>query len=322
MPAAERGTAGLDSPVASLARLDRYFSLPLVFALLGAATFLAAWNRGIALIYALLALLVGAVVVSFAGVRWMLRAATIRLALPREAAVGDEIAAAVSIVPRARPYRRQLLELRSLFPFAPDQLLFLSVSKPGLPRSHRVRCARRGVFRVNEAPVTCAYPFGLWSTTRTWQVESGVIVVYPRTYPVTRFALPASSARSSGEFERPAPSVGQELFRETRDYRSGDNPRHIHWPSSARHGRPIVRQFDAIATSETWIVLDLDPDNHAGQGEDHSFERSVEIAASIAAHLIRSGLRCGIAGGLREGRPSLLLAPAAGGAHLQSAMDA
>ena len=85
----------------------------------------------------------------------------------------------------------------------------------------------------------------------------------------------------------------------------------------------MVRQFDAIATSETWIVLDLNPSSHAGEGENHSFERAVEIAASIATCLIRTGLRCGLAGGLRaNGTHQMLMPPAAGSAHLQALMNA
>ncbi len=322
MPVGQPDASGLESPVAGLARLDRYLSLPLVFAVLGAATFAVAWNRGIALVYALFAVLVGAVFASAAGARWMLRAASVRIALPGEASVGDWIYATASVIPRARPHKRHLLQLRSPYPFAPEQHLFLSVCGLGAQRSQRVQCARRGLFRLSEVVVVCAYPFGLLNMKETWAVEPAVITVYPRTYPVSRFDLPSASHRTSGELERPAPSVGQELFRETRDYRSGDNPRHIHWRSSARHGRLIVKQFDAIATSETWIVLDLNPENHAGLGEHHSFERAVEIAASVAAHLIRLGLRCGIAGGLREDGPVLMLPPAAGDAHLQSVMDA
>src|SRR6185437_3884778 len=135
---------------------------------------------------------------------------------------------------------------------------------------------------------------------RRWPVEPVQVVVFPRVHPVARFDVGASSARLSGEVERPTPSLGQELFREVRDYRSGDNPRHIHWRSSAHHGRLIVKQFDAIATSETWIVLDLDSQVHAGTGERHSLEYAVELAATIASFLVRCGVRCGIAGGLRE----------------------
>ncbi len=311
------------SELKSLEALDRYLSLPLVLGLLAAATFLIAWNRGIALMYALFAVLVGVGLLSVVGPRWMLRRATVRFDLPREASVGDVASVGVSILSGAWPRRRYLVQLASPLPFVPGRHLFLSDCRQGVRHSHRVPVERRGVFEIRETHVRSAYPIGLVTLRTRWRVEPVHITVYPRVHPVTRFALPSGSARLSGEVERPAPSVGQELFREVREYRSGDNPRHIHWKSSARHGRLIVKQFEAIATSETWIVLDLHPGSHAGEGKDHSFERAVEIAATLASHLIRSGLRCGIAGGLREdGTFALWVPPGAGSSQLATAMFA
>jgi hypothetical protein len=131
--------------------------------------------------------------------------------------------------------------------------------------------------------VSSSYPIGIFTLKRTGR-RSRPTLRFSRVYPVTRFPLPPSSARTSGELERPSPSVGQELIREVREYRSGDNPRHIHWRSSARHDRLMVKQFDAIATSETWIVLDLDLSNHDELYD--SLERAIEIAATLASHLI------------------------------------
>ncbi len=313
----------LSAPLASLAWVERWLSIPLIFALLGIATFIIAWNRGIALLYALFAVLVGAALFSLLGARLMLRTASIRLQLPTQASVGDCISVQVAVLPQAWPRKRHLLQLDSPYPFAPAQHVFLPVCGSGLVREQRVLCTQRGMFRLQDAGVASAYPLGLATMRRRWVVEPVGITVHPRIYPGAAFSLPASSTRSSVELERPAPSLGQELFREVREYRRGDNPRHIHWRSSARHGELVVKQFDAVTTSETWIVLDLDPASHAGQGQDHSFERAIEIAASIAVQQIRSGLRCGIAGGLREdGSPVLLLAPGTGNAHLHAILDA
>jgi len=307
--------------VPALAVLDRYLSMPLVFGALGVATFAIAWNRGIALIYVLFAILVGVALVSVLGPRWMLRAATLRFTLAPEVSVGDTTTVGIAVEPRGRPAKRYFLKLDSPFPFAPKQAVFLSVSGRGQARAQRLRCSRRGVFELREASVSSAYPIGIFTLTRTWKAQPAHITVFPRVYPVTRFPLPPSSARYSGELERPTPSVGQELIREVREYRSGDNPRHIHWRSSARHDRLMVKQFDAIATSETWIVLDLDPRGH---GEENlSFERAVEIAATLASHLIGQGRRCGLTGGLAEdGSPRLFLAPDAGPSHLQAVLYA
>lgn len=313
----------LAAPLASLAWLERLLSMPLIFALLGIATFVIAWNRGIALLYALFAVLVGAALFSLVGARLMLRAATVRFQLPVQASVGDCISVQVAILPQTWPFRRHLLQLNAPYPFAPGQHVFLPLCGRDLVRQQRVVCTRRGLFRLQDVSVASAYPLGLATVRRRWAAVPAGITIHPRIYPGTAFSLPASSARSSVDMERPAPSLGQELFREVREYRRGDNPRHIHWRSSARQGHLVVKQFDAVTTSETWIVLDLDPASHAGQGQDHSFERAIEIAASIAAQQIRAGLRCGIAGGLRaDGSPALLLAPQTGSAHLHAMLDA
>jgi len=275
------------------------------------------------MLYALFAVLVGAGLLSLVGARLMLRPATIRFRLPAQVSVGETISVDVAVVPQVWPSKRHLLLLKSPYPFALAQDVFLPVSGRSFVRKHRVLCTQRGFFRLCDATVTSAYPFGLAKLVRTWQVEPIAIAVYPRVYPGTAFSLPASSTRNSVDMEQPTPSLGQELFREVREYRRGDNPRHIHWRSSARHGSLVMKQFDAVATSETWIVLDLDPASHAGSGEDHTFERSLEIAASIATHQIRSGLRCGVAGGLgANGAPRILIAPSTGNAHLQALLEA
>ena len=306
---------------AAAVRLERLVSMPLVFGALAAATFAIAWNRGIALIYALFAILAAVALVSALGPRWMLRAASLRFSMPGEASVGDTVAVEVAIDPEAWPSRRYFLGLDSPFPFAPGHAVFLSVCGRGASRTERVRCARRGLFEIGEAAVSCSYPIGLWSLTRALKAQPRHITVFPRVHPVKRFPLPPGSARISGELERPSPSLGQELFREVREYRSGDNPRHIHWRSSARHGRLMVKQFDAIATSETWIVLDLDADVQDERGE--SFERSVEIAATLACYLIGQGQRCGVAGGgTEEGAARLFLPPAAGTTQLRAILYA
>ncbi len=304
-----------------LAVLDRHASLPVVFGTLAAAMFLIAWNRGIAMLYVLLAILAAVALVSALGPLWMLRAARLRLALPPESTVGETVVVGIAVEPATAPARRYFVKLDSPFPFAPRRAVFLPACGAGRVRAERVRCARRGVFELRDAAVSSAYPIGLFSMARTWPVQLARITVFPRTYPVKRFALPPGSARNSGELGRPSPSVGQEMIREVREYRAGDNPRHIHWPSSARHDRLMVKQFDAIATSETWIVLDLDPGSHDERGD--SLERAIEIAATLATYLINQGQRCGVAGGLaQDGSPRLFLPPKAGPTQLRAILQA
>jgi uncharacterized protein (DUF58 family) len=307
----EAANSVASSDLSGLASLDRYLSVPLIFGLLAVGSYLIAWNRGIAFMHAVFALFVAVAILSAVGPVLMLRRSRVRFTIFREARVGDVVPVEASVHPEGWPSRRYLVELLAPFPFAPSRDLFLSTSGEGRTYSSRVELRRRG------------YPIGLLTLRREWTVEPIHVTVLPRIYPVTQFPFASSSARLQGEFERPSASLGQDLFREVRDYRSGDNPRHIHWRSTAHRGHLIVKQFETIATSETWIVLDLDRASHAGEGERHSFERAVEIAASIATYLVRSGMRCGVAGGLKkDGTFALWRPPAAGTAHLESMMYA
>ena len=313
----------LSGSLASLAWVERVWSLPWIFGLLGASAFFIAWNRGIALLFALFALWVGAALFSLLGPRLMVRAARLRFGLPEQASVGDRIQVQVGLLPLAWPNTRHLLLLKSPYPFAPREEVFLSVAGRRVVRHQEVLCTQRGLFRGWDVEVASGYPLGLLTLQRRWAAESGGIMVYPRVYPGTGFTLPPSSARSWADLEAPSPALWRELFRDVREYQRGDDPRHIHWRSSARHGKWVVKRFDAVTTHETWIVLDLDPTHHRGLGEDHTFERSLEIAASLATQWIRAGFRCGLAGGQgKDGQPALLFAPGSGSAHLQILLDA
>ena len=53
-------------------------------------------------------------------------------------------------------------------------------------------------------------------------------------------------------------------FHALREYQPGDDRRYIHWRSSAKAGRLLVRQFLDTRRSHLSIVVDADPDLYAG----------------------------------------------------------
>lgn len=310
------------SAIRSLAWLDRYLAMPWIFALLAAAIFFSAWNRGIILLYALFAMLVSLALYSFIGSRCMLRGATVEVDFPRQSSVGDSIEVSMRIAAHRWPYRRRMLQLKSPFPFAPDQSVFLANAGNGLQHRQHVVCSRRGYFVLTAVRVSCAYPVGLLHWQVTWTSQPVGITVYPRVHPISSFSLSAASQSNLAEERHSSSLNGQEIFREVREYRNGDNPRHIHWRSSARAGRRLVKQFDSVSNREAWLVLDQDESHHAGEGEHHSFERAVEIAASLASYFSKAGIRYGLAGGMkRDGNVDIVIMPGTGASHLNRVME-
>jgi uncharacterized protein (DUF58 family) len=133
-----------------------------------------------------------------------------------------------------------------------------------------------------------------WSIVRrvTARSEGGVLTVHPRTVRVRRSALPALQQEESEFASRRS---GDEHFFALRDYLLGDEPRTVHWRSSAKAGKLVVKQQVSGAPNHTVIVLDTDASAYSSDEQFGSswiaerFEAAVEVAASFAvAHAHRA----------------------------------
>jgi uncharacterized protein (DUF58 family) len=153
-------------------------------------------------------------------------------------------------------------------------------------------CTRRGRFTLGPVWVTSGDPFGLFRTSRKL-VAGTAVVVYPRTIPLPRFGrvpgeLPGGSLQGV-RVQFTTPNVSS-----IREYRPGDAFNRIHWASTARTTRLMVREFELDPTTDVWIVLDLDREVHTGHGLESSEEYAVTAAASLARHLLDQGRAVGL----------------------------
>ncbi|WP_396020434.1 DUF58 domain-containing protein [Arthrobacter sp. ISL-72] len=73
-------------------------------------------------------------------------------------------------------------------------------------------------------------------------------------------------------------------FHALRDYVSGDDRRHIHWKTTARSGKLMVRQFEETRRSHLAMALST---NLGEYGADADLELAISAAASIAKQAIR-----------------------------------
>src|SRR3989442_10230232 len=69
-----------------------------------------------------------------------------------------------------------------------------------------------------------------------------------------------------------------------REYRFGDDPRLIHWRSSAKSAALMVRELEADAGLDARLVLE-----GTGRGDPERLERGLAEAASLAVHLLEKG---------------------------------
>ena len=140
---------------------------------------------------------------------------------------------------------------------------------------------RRGVIPVGPASTVQGDPLGLVRRTEQW-TDVTDLYVHPRT--VSLESLGAGLLRDlEGETTQDL-SMSDLAFHALREYQPGDDRRYIHWRSSAKAGRLLVRQFLDTRRSHLCLVVDADPEHYEG-GEDE-----VETAISAAASLARRSI--------------------------------
>lgn len=144
--------------------------------------------------------------------------------------------------------------------------------------------ARRGVYHLGPAEASVVDPFDLVRFTRRFE-ERTEVVVYPEIHELRGFPVRGGNSDSGGRG-----TIGHrgDEFAGLREYRRGDDRRHIHWKSVARTGELYVKEFSLHAPKRYTLALDL---RRGGlRALDGPIEDAVSTAASIMTHLDRENL--------------------------------
>ena len=157
--------------------------------------------------------------------------------------------------------------------------------------SGQIPTSRRGVFTVGPWALERLDPLAL-AVGRVPSSVTSTIIVHPRVYAL---GGPYGDMHSVQEEAMVRRSRSDPLsgFVSLREYVDGDDPRLIHWPTSARMGTLMLREHVELRRPEFTVVLETadtsgDPANPGQYAAD--FEEMVDVTASIAVHAIRGGV--------------------------------
>ncbi|MGU3408530.1 DUF58 domain-containing protein [Microbacterium sp. M1A1_1b] len=233
------------------------------------------------------------VVVGFAGVLLVVVAAIalvghsrllIRMSPPaRRVAVGDEAGVTVTA---ENPTRLPSVPITVEVPIGSglvDVAIPTIAPRGTFERAVPVPTLRRGVLDVGPVTGIRADPVGLVRRELVWTAREQVIV-HPRTV-----AIPSTSTGLVRDLEGQATtdlSPADISFHAIREYMPGDDPRNVHWKSTAKTGALMVRQFEDTRRSHLVVALGLARTEFA---DDDEFELAVSAAASLGARAIRDG---------------------------------
>ena len=152
---------------------------------------------------------------------------------------------------------------------------------------------RRGVTDGGSVEVSSSAPFGV-ATGRRQVPASGRTVVFPRIVPAAGFPLPGAAAEGGESVRSAGRGAGQD-FHGVREYERGDSLRHVHWPSTARHGTLIVREFERERPARLAVVVDTwaDAGSMAGANGEAADESALDLCCAAAASVALEALRVG-----------------------------
>lgn len=120
-------------------------------------------------------------------------------------------------------------------------------------------CTIRGKFTLGPVSIISGDPFGLFSSPRRLAATSSVIV-YPQTVPIEHFDLPMGML-SGGDAQRRRAQMTTTNAAGVREYVSGDAFNRIHWATTARRDRLMVKEFEIDPMVDVWMLVDFSADS-------------------------------------------------------------
>jgi uncharacterized protein (DUF58 family) len=207
--------------------------------------------------------------------------------------VGEPAAATVTI---ANPTRHRILGATVEIPVG---AALAAVTMPSLAKAAEftheflVPTAHRGVVQIGPVRTVRADPIGLVRRELIW-TEAEWMYIHPRT-----IGVPSTTTGFIRDLEgNPTRQISNSdvSFHALREYVPGDERRYIHWKSTAKTGRYMVRQFEETRRSHLVIALSLAAADYAN---DEEFELAVSVAGSLGVRAIRDAREVSVVVGER-----------------------
>ncbi|MCA6063136.1 DUF58 domain-containing protein [Thalassolituus marinus] len=287
-------SAGLEAQLKPLAEwLGRYINAHRFLWLMSLVCFVIAWNRGIALLYGLLALMLSLILISWVMPWWSLRKLSMTRVQQGVASAGQNVSLNYHFATQKPAFFLRLTEHipgNSDADTALSQHFLASVSaNDNVTLSYP--CQQRGVFDLPPAILHSSWPFGFVQRRIRITQSATRIIVAPRVFAIRNLPRPVSdNALPQGADSFLSRSAHSE-FAGVRPYRDGDSMKHVHWGASARQQQLVVREFHSYDAPSWLVVVDGQAGQSIGEGADNTFEYAIQIAASLLLYAQKNQLQ-------------------------------
>lgn len=211
-----------------------------------------------------------------------------RTVTPYRVPVGGTARVELVFLNRSRgPWRSPILRVRDSVTGAGDVRLSVAPLAGGrrVKGAYRLPASRRGVVEVGPMRIDDLDPFGL--ARRSHRIHNRArLVVHPPMEDLPAARMRTGEEPLAGEqHPRLSPGPNSDEVDGLRPYVDGDDPRRIHWRSTARRDELIVRQYRPPHDVCLTVIIDTRPPGHLESVQDVT----TSVAASIAQATLAAG---------------------------------
>jgi len=256
-------------------------------ATLGVVVYVAAWIFGSRALYPVAVGLLLAVALAYGWVRLASRPLTVRRhGAQRDVVAGDDVRVDLEVEAQNGVVPPTLVAHESPGKLGERRVELHRVGRRRFAGGYELRRVPRGRHTYDAVRMTVQDPFAL-AREQLVQGEPQALVVYPRLVRLDRLFSEGGAHAQDGRrllLRRP---TGYELH-SVREYVEGESLRKVHWRSTARRGRLMVKELEDAPRDEVAVLLD----GHAPRGD--AFELAVRAAGSVLQAHVRRGRRCAL----------------------------
>jgi uncharacterized protein (DUF58 family) len=154
---------------------------------------------------------------------------------------------------------------------------------------YQIAAAPRGRYRMDGAELLIADPFGL-AEARIKMDRADQMLVYPRVYELEGLFTDGGTPGGDRGRSMLHRASGYDLH-SIREHQVGESLRRVHWRSTARRRRLMVKELQDTPRDEACVLLDGDAAAVTGMSPDSSFDMQVRAAASLLRRMSDAGQR-------------------------------
>ena len=154
---------------------------------------------------------------------------------------------------------------------------------------YEIANAPRGRYRMDGAELLIADPFGL-AEARIPLDRADQMLVYPRVYELEGLFTDGGTPGGDRGRSMLHRASGYDLH-SIREHQVGESLRRVHWRSTARRRRLMVKELQDTPRDEACVLLDGEAAAVAGTSPDSSFDMQVRAAASLLRRMSDAGQR-------------------------------